>query len=266
MQESEHEVFTMKSAWVIAAVMIVVLAVPSCTGAAGLVAPDMVFSASGQELASNITLDQAPGGISGYDITISLEPSGIAQITRVEFPEWAVLSQVSSLPSETVRIIAANLQETAIPTSGSVELARIYAVSSAEGTVTTKIVDARVDDFTGNSIITVTPTGTVPTVTVTEGGLGSVSYTGPEITGGTTIPTTATRITTSTSTTSQTPLVTTISTTAPVTAEQTPGDVIEAAPSTPTTLPTTIPGPGPVAIVLAGVFAAILATGWIKRG
>jgi hypothetical protein len=256
----------MKSAWVIATVIITVLVVPSCTGAAGLTAPDMVFSTSGQELASNITLDQAPGGLSGYRITLSLDPTGVAQITRVEFPEWAVFSQTSSLPAETVRLFAGTIQESALPSTGNVVLARIYAVSSTAGTVTPEIVEAQVDDSAGNRLVEVTPVGTVPPVSVSEGGMGSISYTGPEVSGGTTIPTVTTSVTTA-------PSVTTGGgggagsslSTGTVTTAHTPENVIEAAPSTPTTLPTTIPGPGPVAIVLAGVFAAVLATGWIKR-
>ena len=266
----KHVVITMKPALVIAAVMIAVLIVPSCTGAEGLTAPDIVFSAPGQELASNITLDQALGGISGYHITLSLEPSGIAQITRVEFPEWAVLSQVSTLPAETVRIIAANLQESAVPTSGSVELVRIYAVSSVEGTVIPEIVEAKVDSYAGNTVVSITPTGTIPTVSVSEGGMGSISYTGPDVTGGTAIPTVTTQIAAPTvspsgeSTGGGEGAGSSLST-GTVTTVLTPENVIEAAPSAPTTLPTSSPGPGPVAIVLVGIFAAVLATGWIKR-
>jgi hypothetical protein len=247
----------MKSAWVIAAVM-TVLFVPSYGGAVGIFSPEMVFSTPGQELASNITLDQAPQGISGYNITISLQPSGIAHITRVEFPKWAVLSQTSLLPSETVRILAVNLQGSDIPPEGCVELARIYAVSSGEGTVTPYIVSARVENISGDVQVSITPAGTVQAVAFSEGGMGSISYTGPDGAGGsvTKNPTTQSAILASPD--SGVEGAGASSPMGPVTTEETPGKVTGAASFTPTPPPTTVPGPGPVAIAFTVLTAAML--------
>ena len=253
----------MRMIWVIAAVLIAVLAVHSCTGAQGLSAPEMVFSTPGQELVSVITLDEAPGGISGYNITISLDPPGIANITRVEYPEWAVLNRTSLLPAETVRIVAVNMQGSAISTEGRVELARLYVVSSAKGTITPDIIDAEVDNNSGDVAISVTPSGTLPPVTVDEGGIGSISYSESGVTGEAAIPTVTTRGTTPASSIVET----TIATTAPerVTAEQSSENVIEAAPATPSTVPTTVPGPGPIAMAFAFLIAAILITGRMRE-
>jgi hypothetical protein len=254
----------MRLMWVIAAVLITVLAVPSYTGAQGLSAPEMIFSTPGQELASEITLDQAPGGISGYDITISLDPTGIANITRVEYPEWAVLTRTSLLPAETVRIVAVNMQGSAISVEGRVDLARLYVVSSAKGTITPEIIDAEVDNNSGDVAISVTPSGTLPPVADGEGGLGSISYSAPGVTGGIAIPTVTTRAATPSSSIVQTTIATTAPEKETVTAEQTSENVIEAAPATPSTVPTTVPGPGPIAIAFAVLIAAILITGTMR--
>lgn len=253
--------------------MTTVLAVFPCAAAVGLYAPEIVFSGPGEERVSNVTLDQAPGSISGFDITISLEPAGIANITRVEYPGWAVLSQTSPLPAEIVRIRAANMQSSAIPAEGSVELARIYVTASGAGTIIPEIVYAEVDSYSGEVEVSITPTGAVPTVTVSESGLGSISYTGPEVSGGTAVETPATPTRTSSATPSGTASgpagegsggsqnqVTPV-----VTAAQTEGNVIEAAPSTPTPLPTTAPGPGPVTLAIAGLLAALLIVGKMKK-
>jgi hypothetical protein len=260
-QKPRAECLQMRLMWVIAAVLMAVLAVPSCTGAQGLSAPEMVFSTPGQELVSEITLDQAPGGISGYDITISLDPPGIANITRVEYPEWAVLTRTSLLPAETVRIVAVNMQGSAISVEGRVELARLYVVSSAKGTITPEIIDAEVDNNSGDVAISVTPSGTLPPVTVDEGGMGSISYSGSGVTGEAAIPTVTTRGTTLASSIVETTIATTASGTGTVTAEQSSENVIEAAPATPSTVPTTVPGPGPIAMAFAFLIAAILITG-----
>jgi len=221
----------------------------------------MVFSTPGQELVAEITLDQAPGGISGYDITISLAPPGAANITRVEYPEWAVLTQTSPLPAGKVRIVAANMQGSPVPASGSVNLARIYVVSSAEGTITPEIVSAAVHNYAGDVVVSMTSPGTVPTVTASGEGMGSISYTGPEVNGGSVIQTTDTQIIASASSAAETSVVTTSPGTAIVTAEQTSENVIEAAPATPPTVPTTVPGPGLIAVACALVIVAILITG-----
>jgi len=251
--------------WIIAAVMVTVLTMPSCTGAQGLFAPEMVFSTPGQELVSEITLYQAPGGISGYDLTISLDPPGIANITRIEYPEWAVLTRTSLLPAETVRIVAANIQGSAIPAEGGVILARLYVVASGEGTITPQIIYAQVDGISGDVEFSVTPSGTLPPVTVSEGGLGSISYRGPEVTGGPAIPTVTPRVTPPDSSIGETTIATNSPETGTITAEQTSENVIEAAPATPATVPTTVPGPGPIVIAFAVVIAAILITGTLKE-
>ncbi len=238
-----------------------VLTVPSCTGAQGLNAPEMFFSTPGQELVSEITLDQAPEGISGYDIAVSLDPPGSANITRVEYPEWAMLTQTSPLPAGTVRIVAGNIQGSPVPESGSVILVRIYVVSSAEGTITPEIVSAIVDNYAGDAVVSMTSPGTIPTVTASSEGMGSISYTGPEVNGGSEFQAADTQNIASASPAAEISIGTTTPGTGIVTAEQTSENVIEAAPATHPPVPTTVPGPGPIAVMCAVVIVAILITG-----
>ena len=60
-----------------------------------------------------IRLDSAPAGLSGYNITFSLSNPGIAEITQVTFPSWAVITQTSTFPSDQVWLKAGDLGNTA---------------------------------------------------------------------------------------------------------------------------------------------------------
>jgi len=47
-----------------------------------------------------VILDKAPNGLSGYNITVSLENASIAELLSVEFPAWAAPRDNSSLPAD----------------------------------------------------------------------------------------------------------------------------------------------------------------------
>ncbi|MCD6361980.1 MAG: hypothetical protein J7M38_14075 [Armatimonadetes bacterium] len=60
---------------------------------------------------ANITISALPEGLAGYNITVSLSNSSVAEIIAVEFPSWAVLHANSSLPSSSVWIKAVDLNK-----------------------------------------------------------------------------------------------------------------------------------------------------------
>lgn len=65
----------------------------------------------GSTIPVNVTMSEAPNGLSGYNITVSLENPKGAEIISVGFPEWAGLHSNSSLPSDSVWIKATDLNE-----------------------------------------------------------------------------------------------------------------------------------------------------------
>ena len=59
----------------------------------------------------NITIDEIPDGLSGYNLNISLSNTNIAEIMSVTFPAWATLHENSVLPADSVWIKAIDLTE-----------------------------------------------------------------------------------------------------------------------------------------------------------
>jgi PGF-CTERM protein len=132
-----------------------------------------------QETATiTISLSEAPQGLSGYNITISLINSGVADITNVEFPSWAALSYNSDLPADTVSMSAIDLNDQIGPGAGNIEFGTITVTGVAAGESGIGIAVNRIDDENGTRYTPAIEAGTIivtgepgePTVTLTPGG------------------------------------------------------------------------------------------------
>jgi len=55
-----------------------------------------------------IVLDQAPDGLSGYDLVLSLATPGVAEITNVVYPSWANINTPVGTPNQSVLLQAAD--------------------------------------------------------------------------------------------------------------------------------------------------------------
>ena len=106
----------------------------------------------GNEVTTNITLDDAPNGLSGYNITISLSNSSVANITSINFPSWATLHSNSTLPSSSVWIKAVDLNKQVEPGDTNVILATISLKSKNIGNSFINISATKIDDDEGYSI------------------------------------------------------------------------------------------------------------------
>lgn len=98
----------------------------------------------------NLTLDTAPAGLSGYNITISLSNGSRAKIISVDFPGLRpALHNNSPVPSDSVWIKATDLNETIKNGSSNIILARLGIKGDASGTAD-MIIDVRsMDDGNG---------------------------------------------------------------------------------------------------------------------
>jgi len=82
----------------------------------------------------NITLDTAPDGLSGYNMTVSLSDENIAEIVAVEFPAWAAgFNAAAPLPADTVWLKAGDLASQIQPGATNVLLAMLTIRGDAEG-------------------------------------------------------------------------------------------------------------------------------------
>ncbi|GEM_PF-2515070 len=99
-----------------------------------------------------LKLNKAPNGLSGYNITVSVENSSIAEIESVEFPDWATLHDNSTLPSSTVWIKAVDLNDSVRPNAKNVEVVTVKIRGKAAGRTKITITTYRIDDDNGNPI------------------------------------------------------------------------------------------------------------------
>ncbi|GEM_PF-5222324 len=97
----------------------------------------------------NITLTEAPNGLSGYNITVSVENSSIAEIESVEFPDWATLHDNSTLPSSTVWIKAVDLNECIQQNATDITLATLKIKVKGTGITHINVTSVRMDDDNG---------------------------------------------------------------------------------------------------------------------
>ncbi len=106
---------------------------------------------SGSEPFTNlsITLSEAPNGLSGYNITISLSNASIAEINSVDFPDWALLNSVGLLPAESVWIKAVDLQNSIIKGASNVILANVTLRGKSEGIARVLLTVRQIDDDDG---------------------------------------------------------------------------------------------------------------------
>ena len=101
---------------------------------------------------ANITISSLPNGLSGYNLTISMDNSSIAEIESIEFPEWATLHANSSLPSSVVWIKAVDLNKNVGAGTTNVVLATVTIKSKREGSSSINISVRKIDDDEGYPI------------------------------------------------------------------------------------------------------------------
>jgi PGF-CTERM protein len=202
-----------------------------------------------------VLLDEAPEGLSGYNITVSLSNTEVANITEVTFPDWAALHDASDLPGDSVTMNAIDLNEEIGLGATSIELGQITIQGIAAGESDIFIEIISMDDDDGLQMSPEIEAGLI----VVEGAPGEPTVTrtpGPDGNGGTTVPTTEPtgEGTTTAPTTEPTTTVTTAGTTTAPTTEPT-GEGTTAAP---TTEPTEQPGFGALLALVALGAAAVL--------
>lgn len=91
--------------------VIFLITVFSASASIPVVKVEDVKGSVGSTVLVNVTLSEAPNGLSGYNITVSPENPNGAEIISVGFPEWASLHDNGSLPSDSVWIKATDLNE-----------------------------------------------------------------------------------------------------------------------------------------------------------
>ncbi|AKB35374.1 cell surface protein [Methanosarcina siciliae C2J] len=113
---------------------------------------EAVFSDIGSVESLNLYLDQAPAGLAGYKLNLSISDPSVARITGVEFPSWSGVNNSSSLPADSVQIGAVDLTEKINAGDSDVFLGTVTVESLASGEANLTVSVDRLDDDSENTI------------------------------------------------------------------------------------------------------------------
>ena len=105
----------------------------------------------GETAMLNINASEFPNGLSGYNITLSIS-NDVADIKSIEFPDWAVLYDKSSLPSNVAWIKAVDLNKEVEAGGKNVILAMLEIEGKKKGSAFINIFITKMDDDNGYPI------------------------------------------------------------------------------------------------------------------
>jgi PGF-pre-PGF domain-containing protein len=134
---------------------VVVLALCMCAGmvsAATVTLESGTIPGPGQETVLNLTMDEAPDGLAGYNINLTID-SDIVTVKKVDFPSWAKLHDAEGLDEgNKVRLMGVDLGSALVAGSKNIELATITIEGKTPGSSTIHLSHDRFDDHSGGSI------------------------------------------------------------------------------------------------------------------
>ena len=108
----------------------------------------------GSSIKINLIIDEVPDGLSGYNLTVSLSNTSIADIVSISYPSWAILHENSKLPSDSVWMKSVDLSDQITSGDTNVTLGTLIIRADKEGTSGVTISVAKMDDDNGYSIST----------------------------------------------------------------------------------------------------------------
>ena len=120
---------------------------------------DDTIDAIGPTTTVSLTLDSAPDGLSGYNLTVSLSDPSIAEILSVSFPTWATMHSNSTLPADSVWLKAADLISSVGSGDTNIPLGTLTIRGYADGVCDIVVMVTNMDDDAGNPINPATDAG-----------------------------------------------------------------------------------------------------------
>jgi parallel beta-helix repeat protein len=120
--------------------------------------PEIVSPIIGNTKTMSLALSEVPTGLSGANVTISLQNTSIATITGITFPGWALVNQQSALPADTVTIKVLDLSKQVEDGATNVTLVTFTVSGDAVGSSQVLVNVNTMDDDDGTMIVpSVTP-------------------------------------------------------------------------------------------------------------
>lgn len=122
--------------------------------------PAAIWISPGDTVPVDIVLAEAPSGISGYRMTVTIEPEGVAVIDSVRFPGWAGFASATGTPGAVVRITGVDLNGTVERNSRDMTLATLTLRGTGLGNGTIRLSDPFFDNL-DEHVVPATVNGTI---------------------------------------------------------------------------------------------------------
>jgi hypothetical protein len=145
--------------------------IPGVSGESISLSPRTSEGTAGGETDFTIIIDRVPGGLSGYNITVTVEDPGVAEIVNASCPDWVSFSSIyPSLPAGYVNLAAADFTGTIRPGDTNVELGYLTIRGLSKGASAITVNVNKMNTQSGDTIV---PSLSGATVTVTSGSVPS---------------------------------------------------------------------------------------------
>jgi hypothetical protein len=109
----------------------------------------------------SLHLSEAPEGLAGYDLVVTLSNPGTARITAVSYPSWAGLSNSSGVPGEQVFMSGVDINRQVEAGATGILLGTITIEGGQTGTSTLTVSDIHMDADGGSGIVPLVDNGKV---------------------------------------------------------------------------------------------------------
>lgn len=120
--------------------------------AASTVSAPSITTGVGYAVDAAITLDSAPNGISGFEMTITLNDPAVAKIDGVVIPPEFGLTHVELISTSQVKVMGADLSQALQGNLSGVALASLNLTTTKQGSSAIMISLTRLDDDSGYPI------------------------------------------------------------------------------------------------------------------
>ena len=145
----KHGIFMM-----ITVMMLLLIVTPVTANDSVIIVDPGNITQIGDSTTINLTLDNAPNGLSGYNLNVSLENTSLAEIVDVSFPYWASnMSTHGALPAGSGLLLkASDVNYLVEPGAGNTTLATLTIKGLHPGTTRIILSDTNLDDDNGSDI------------------------------------------------------------------------------------------------------------------
>ncbi|AKB33736.1 cell surface protein [Methanosarcina siciliae HI350] len=109
----------------------------------------------------SVVASNFPAGLSGYNLTVSIDDPAIAEIVDIEYPSWALITQNSTLPATSIYMKTVDLEDAVQEGAADVVLATLTVSGKEKGSANLSIGVKRLEEDSGDSIEPVLLAGTI---------------------------------------------------------------------------------------------------------